>query len=224
MSAVARDERIVLVCSIAETHGLDALADQLGRFLKALHQHMEDKRSRFARFYFLGDEELLQVLGNRPSAVEPHLRKLFAAVHSVEWGPDCVTALFSPEGERLQLERPVTLTQDPEVWLGELSQQMRLTLQAMLRRCLEDPTADVSYPVQVVCLAEWIRFTGACESALESGSLAQLHAGVRGQLAALMGAPRALLLDAMHRVAVVQELLEHQVSSPRAWHWQKQLR
>ncbi|KAH9371215.1 hypothetical protein HPB48_010886 [Haemaphysalis longicornis] len=267
MSAVARDERIVLVCNIAETHGLDALADQLGRFLKALHQHMEvfvanwlpavdfesvppfllsaflsvsdaahallkkrkkkkgrrclsagetpfregaaeisfrrwpdrsrtelrrlhDKRSRFARFYFLGDEELLQVLGNRPSAVEPHLRKLFAAVHSVEWGPDCVTALFSPEGERLQLERPVALTQDPEV----------------------------------VCLAEWIRFTGACEAALESGGLAQLEAGVRGQLAALMGAPRALLLDAMHRVAVVQELLEHQVSSPRAWHWQKQLR
>ncbi|KAK8761105.1 hypothetical protein V5799_027627, partial [Amblyomma americanum] len=231
MAAVARDERIVLVGSTAETQSLDSLADQLGRCQRALHQHMEDKRSRFPRFYFLGDEDLLEVLGNRPSAVEPHLRKLFAAVHRVEWGEDCVTAVLSPEGERLVLSEPVALTPDPEVWLGALSQQIKTTLQTLLRDCLGSAGPDSSlYPAQVVCLAEWIRFTEACESAIASGRLAQLLDEVRAQLAALaaagaeMGSLHALLIDAIHRLAVVEELRAHDVRSVQAWHWQKQLR
>ncbi|XP_072143695.1 cytoplasmic dynein 2 heavy chain 1 [Dermacentor andersoni] len=231
MAAVARDERIVLVGSTAETQALDTLADQLGRCQRALHQHMEDKRSRFPRFYFLGDEDLLEVLGNRPSAVEPHLRKLFAAVHRVEWGDDCVTAVLSPEGEKLVLSRPVKLTPDPEVWLGDLSQEIRSTLQALLRDSIASPGPDSSlYPAQVVCLAEWIRFTEACEAALDSGRLAQLLDEVRSQLSLLaaagaqMGSLHALLIDAIHRLAIVEELSARDVRSVHDWHWQKQLR
>ncbi|XP_075742036.1 dynein cytoplasmic heavy chain beethoven [Rhipicephalus microplus] len=231
MAAVARDERIVLVGSTAETQALDSLADQLSRCQRALHQHMEDKRSRFPRFYFLGDEDLLEVLGNRPSAVEPHLRKLFAAVHRVEWGDDCVTAVLSPEGERLVLGHPVKLTPDPEVWLGALSQEIRSTLRTLLRDSITSPGPDSSlYPSQVVCLAEWIRFTEACEAALESGRLAQLLDEVRAQLSVLasagaeMGSLHALLIDAIHRLAIVEELTALDVRSVHDWHWQKQLR
>ncbi|XP_049522370.1 LOW QUALITY PROTEIN: cytoplasmic dynein 2 heavy chain 1-like [Dermacentor silvarum] len=232
MAAVARDERIVLVGSTAETQALDTLADQLGRCQRALHQHMEDKRSRFPRFYFLGDEDLLEVLGNRPSAVEPHLRKLFAAVHRVEWGDDCVTAVLSPEGEKLVLSQPVKLTPEPEVWLGDLSQEIRSTLQALLRDSIASPGPDSSlYPAQqVVCLAEWIRFTEACEAALDSGRLAQLQDEVRSQLSLLaaagaeMGSLHALLIDAIHRLAIVEELSARDVRSVKDWHWQKQLR
>ncbi|KAL3224475.1 hypothetical protein MRX96_026586 [Rhipicephalus microplus] len=231
MAAVARDERIVLVGSTAETQALDSLADQLSRCQRALHQHMEDKRSRFPRFYFLGDEDLLEVLGNRPSAVEPHLRKLFAAVHRVEWGDDCVTAVLSPEGERLVLGHPVKLTPDPEVWLGALSQEIRSTLRTLLRDSITSPGPDSSlYPSQVVCLAEWIRFTEACEAALESGRLAQLLDEVRAQLSVLasaeaeMGSLHALLVDAIHRLAIVEELTALDVRSVHDWHWQKHLR
>ncbi|KAH8025377.1 hypothetical protein HPB51_007689 [Rhipicephalus microplus] len=171
MAAVARDERIVLVGSMAETQALDSLADQLSRCQRALHQHMEDKRSRFPRFYFLGDEDLLEVLGNRPSAVEPHLRKLFAAVHRVEWGDDCVTAVLSPEGERLLLSHPVKLTPDPEL--------------------LDEVRAQLS---------------------------------VLASAGAKMGSLHALLIDAIHRLAIIEELTALDVRSVHDWHWQKQLR
>lgn len=46
------------------------------------------KRQAFPRFYFLADEELLELLSRcrDTAAVQPHLRKCFDAVHSLEFG------------------------------------------------------------------------------------------------------------------------------------------
>lgn len=39
------------------------------------------------RFYFLGDDDLLEVLGqsNNPEVIQGHLKKLFAGIHKVGW-------------------------------------------------------------------------------------------------------------------------------------------
>ena len=46
------------------------------------------KRQAFPRFYFLADDELLELLSRcrDTSAVQPHLRKCFDAVHSLDFG------------------------------------------------------------------------------------------------------------------------------------------
>lgn len=46
------------------------------------------KRQAFPRFYYLADDELLELISRcrDASAVQPHLRKCFDAVHSLEFG------------------------------------------------------------------------------------------------------------------------------------------
>ena len=53
--------------------------------LKALSDFLEEKRQRFPRFYFIGDDDLLEILGQakNPTVIQTHLKKLFAGIHKV---------------------------------------------------------------------------------------------------------------------------------------------
>ena len=48
-----------------------------------LFLYYQEKRSLFPRFYFIGDDDLLEILGQatNPSVIQTHLKKLFAGIH-----------------------------------------------------------------------------------------------------------------------------------------------
>ena len=43
---------------------LERLADLLAKIQKALGEYLERERASFPRFYFVGDEDLLEIIGN----------------------------------------------------------------------------------------------------------------------------------------------------------------
>lgn len=43
---------------------LERLADLLAKIQKALGEYLERERQSFPRFYFVGDEDLLEIIGN----------------------------------------------------------------------------------------------------------------------------------------------------------------
>ena len=88
---------------------------------KGLADYLETKRLAFARFFFLSNDELLQILSQtkNPLAVQPHLRKCFEAINSLDFQADLtITAMNSVEGEKVPFAEHMKPKGNVEHWLG----------------------------------------------------------------------------------------------------------
>lgn len=67
---------------------LEKLSDmnsKLEEIQKSLDMYLETKRQIFPRFYFLSNDDLLEILGQsrNPEALQPHLKKCFDNIKSL---------------------------------------------------------------------------------------------------------------------------------------------
>lgn len=64
---------------------LNEMVDNLDNILRALEIYLETKRQLFPRFYFISNDDLLEILGNskKPQLVQVHLKKLFDNVNKI---------------------------------------------------------------------------------------------------------------------------------------------
>ena len=88
MLGVGEDPRVFSLLRVPQlSETLAAVLDQLERCQKALADFLEEKRQRFPRFYFIGDDDLLEILGHAktPAGIQSHLKKLFAGIISVKF-------------------------------------------------------------------------------------------------------------------------------------------
>ena len=77
---ISRDTRVLSLSNQAGLRTkLATMLEQLQRCQKALNKFLEEKRSIFPRFYFIGDDDLLEILGQstNPNVIQAHLKKLF---------------------------------------------------------------------------------------------------------------------------------------------------
>jgi dynein heavy chain len=82
----------------------------LDEIQKVLEQLLEKKRTEFARFYFVSNDELLQILADcskHVHKIKPHLRKLFENINSVDFDLDDISKLISAEGEIIKFKKNV---------------------------------------------------------------------------------------------------------------------
>ncbi|XP_035398354.1 cytoplasmic dynein 2 heavy chain 1 [Cygnus atratus] len=253
MSDIKRDNRIIsLNARTGLRNTLITLLDQLQRCQRSLNEFLEEKRSAFPRFYFIGDDDLLEILGQstNPSVIQSHLKKLFAGINSVSFDEEFkyIVAMKSVEGETVPLRNKVLLSSDVEVWLNGLALEMKETLKKMLIDCVDagkksqrsiDPSL---FPSQILSLAEQIQFTEDVESAIKDHNLQQLELELMAKLEHYTSIDtsmedsgntesgnlelklKALILDIIHNIDLVKQLNQAQVHSAEDWAWKKQLR
>ncbi|CAF3829455.1 unnamed protein product, partial [Rotaria magnacalcarata] len=250
MSDIASNPRLVVLAQRKDLSNLlKSMLDQLARCQKALNELLEEKRSIFPRFYFIGDDDLLEILGQatNPTVIQSHLKKLFAGIHSVRFDDSNqhILGMRSLDGEVVPLMKKIRITTSVEEWLKQLSKEMVSTLEQLLINALQDSKKQIGqvpvekYPSQISCLAESINFTVQCEEAIKNGQLEDFHNDIKKMLEKYTNVHinadstdglvanlkyKALIMDTVHNMDVVQQLKVGRVRNVYDWLWQKQLR
>jgi len=116
----------------------------LDQVQKGLNDYLETKRTVFARFYFLSNDELLSILSESKDVklVQPHLKKCFEGIDKVKFLKDLkIDRMISPEGEEVMLSEVIDpVDKNVEHWMLELEEAMRVCLIDVMDRCIVDYT------------------------------------------------------------------------------------
>lgn len=174
---------------------LERLAEMLHKIQKALGEYLERERASFPRFYFVGDEDLLEIIGNSKDIVRvmKHLKKMFAGIATMRLNEEIteIQGMASREGETVMFREPIQLKDFPKIndWLAKIESEMRVSLAQSLSDAvtelhdfynasgLADPTRFVewikNYPAQLVTLAIQVAWTSEVTVSLDQGETPQ---------------------------------------------------
>ena len=213
---------------------LERLADLLAKIQKALGDYLEKERASFPRFYFVGNEDLLDIIGNSKNIerLQKHFQNMFAGVHSIMVNADQteVVGLCSREAEEVHLKTPVKI-KDVKInqWLTKLEEEMKMTLAKLLAEAVTELeqfrqqafnlasyfTWLDRYQAQLVVLSSQVFWSHSVEAALRSiesnggKDVSSLKAVLDQIDATLNGLADAVLL---HQPAIRRRKLEHMIT------------
>lgn len=114
---------------------------------KELRSFLESKRGKFPRFYFLSNEDLLEIIGQgkNPEPINKHIKKIFEGIAAIKTdngtgkGADrvyTIKQIHSSDGEVIELEgdNAVKTNTNVESWLQKLIVSMQKGLQKLLSK------------------------------------------------------------------------------------------
>ncbi|KAJ3206517.1 Dynein heavy chain 2, axonemal [Entophlyctis luteolus] len=165
---------------------------KLEKIQKSLDMYLETKRQAFPRFYFLSNDDLLEILGQSkdPNAVQPHLKKCFDNLHKLELisaGTDNrrhfeAVGMHSGDGEFVSYFNPVVIEGPVEGWLTDIESVMRSTLRKLLLGCLVAQKKSKKdkwikeWPGQLLITSGLVTWTQDCSKSLQEVEKGDKHA------------------------------------------------
>ena len=226
--------------------------EKLDEITKGLNDYLEMKRLYFPRFFFLSNDELLEILSQtkEPRAVQPHLGKCFEGINKVHFETDAkISKIISAEGETISLDKVI----DPETpsnkgnvekWLLELESIQWDSIRTNTIGALEEyPKVDrkkwiLNWPAQVVIGVSSVYWTAEVTAALKAGAtelkaantkldnqLKDIVILVRGKLSSLQRKTLgALTTIDVHNRDVVAKMVDLGTHDPTDFEWMSQLR
>lgn len=249
---VLRDVKVLVVADIPglvesyrEQHEL------LERVQKGLNDYLEMKRLYFPRFFFLSNDELLEILSETkdPTRVQPHLGKCFDGIGKLVFEEgNVISGMYSAEGEKVTFGgETITPTAMVEQWLTQVEDHMFRSMARVSDESLtayyktERNTWVTQWQGQVIILVGQMDWTASIDKALEdpergNANLKEYHQKVikdvegiveivRGKLPKLTRkAVSPLIVIDVHARDVVGELHRGGVSGQNDFDWLAQLR
>lgn len=176
---------------------LERLGNLMGVIQRALGEYLAKQRSDFSRFYFLGDDDLLEIMGNsgEPGKVLAHIGKMFGGIGGArlvatdlpEGVRATIDAMVSKDGEVVEFVNAIEIKTESNVkdWLKMLEDSMKFTLATLLEQAVKEDTYSAQettgsdsgesfvnwatkFPAQVMILATQVNWSMGVDQALES--------------------------------------------------------
>ncbi|XP_042559183.1 dynein axonemal heavy chain 3 isoform X2 [Clupea harengus] len=215
---------------------------------RGLNTYLEEKRLYFPRFFFLSNDELLEILSETkdPLRVQPHLKKCFEGIAKLEFTPDLeIVGIISSEKETVPFSEKLYPAQAKgmvEKWLLQVENMMLRSVRDVICKGVEQyPQVPrkrwvLQWPGQVVICASSIYWTSEVSDAIMNNTLpdylvksnAQIGEIVELVRGKLSGGSRmtlgALTVIDVHARDVVCKLAEDRVSCLNDFSWISQLR
>lgn len=145
---------------------LNAMNSDLEMIQKSLEGFLEERRRVFPRFYFLSNDDLLEILGHtkEPEKVQPHFRKCFEGLYHLSMktvrNRMVADAMSSADGEVVPYTPAVQMEGvSVEVWLRRVEDKMRETVQKFILDSLQDfqdTVFDSRRPINRDHLKAWV--------------------------------------------------------------------
>jgi dynein heavy chain 1 len=218
------------------------LSESLNKISKALGDFLEKQRELYPRFYFIGNDDLLSMLGSDDiQSISKHFKKMFPGVFSVHFDKQThsITAIASESDEVVVLLHPVELKKYERIdeWISQLDYQIKVTLADLVKKCLKvfksKSLVDLLalYPLQVVLLSLQILWTKSTEDSIREGNFEPQLAEIDENLKYLSSNNQthdkryeSLIIEYYHQKDVLLELVQSKIKSATAFHWNCQQR
>ncbi|ANZ76269.1 BA75_02408T0 [Komagataella pastoris] len=233
----------LLVLQIREEKGLaDKLNNQqkaLKVIRKSLSKFLETQRDIYNRFYFLGDDDLVELIGQSSDLliVSKHIQKLFPGVSTLIQQGTKVIGLKSPEQEVFYLNSPV-LAQGVELvnFLRVLEEEIKCSLSSYITEAfsswnnyVSDPCNDSlllhlveSFPGQAIIVGLQLLWTNIIElnslTPVEaeknySRMLTTVSTLVSGEINHILRRKlESVIIELLHQTKFISERTEREVS------------
>ena len=225
----------------------------LDKLQKRLEDYLETKRAAFPRFYFLSNDELLEILAQTKNvqAVQRHLRKCFDNIVKLDFGDDpkvtdMIYAMISSEDEKVPLPKNLKARGSIELWLSKVEAGMIENLRKFMKAGVVEydkmPRKQwiLEKFAQIVMTVSQIIWCRGSEEALKSAKpkeamrkwlafqktqLSDCSKLVAGSLSSINRKKLVTLITTdVHARDVTQTLIQKGVDSINDFEWQQQLR
>lgn len=255
MEAAYKQPNVLYACVRADNGSrgddLKNIAVELDKCQKSLSNYLESKQMSFPRFYFISNDDLLQILGSSdPQTIQPFLLSLFDGCKRLTFGPGAkqIIGMESDQAEVYLFENVTKPEGKIEEWMNKVDDEMKNTLLILSKKAVfhyarTDRIQWIGEQIGMVALVgTQIWWTFAVEDVFarvskgdkhalknellkESQDLDDLIALVRTDVTPnLRLAVNTLIILDVHARDIVDTFVRDSVISAKAFAWEKQLR